>query len=186
MGITKQQNLKFCLEKCKNLEISVYFCITGSVDSIILFSIWWWDMNTHFSIHLYSLHNYNHYISLDAFKCITLFTEIQFWYPYYILQNKITVSFQDLRLSLQYCWECRSAGIWHCQLSGSQCFKNCSTFRTPGATYPTEKCHTSQDLNFYHVFVTVLEKFRIILLYVYLEYYTAMTIIHKVCGSKIH
>jgi hypothetical protein len=26
--------------------------------------------------------------------------------------------------------------------------KNCSTFRTPGATYPTAQCHTSQDLSF--------------------------------------
>jgi len=57
IGITKQQNLKFCLEKWKNLVISVYFGITGSVNSVILFSLWWWDMNMHFSIHLHILHN---------------------------------------------------------------------------------------------------------------------------------
>jgi len=33
------------------------------------------------------------------------------------------MSLQDLRFSLRYCWEFRSAGIWHRQPSGSQCFK---------------------------------------------------------------
>ena len=38
-----------------------------------------------------------------------------------------------------------------------------STFRTPAATYPTTQHHTSHDLNYYHVFATVLQKFRILL-----------------------